>query len=592
MTTSSPSAVDASPPEGTPTVDVTDGDPTEGGAGAEVGADPGTGAAGPAAGADGTDVPDGPDAGSAADADAGPVPDVPAGPPRRTWPASKRARAAARRRARALGTWPPPSSRSSSRSSSSSSAGRPFGRVRPVPLVQRLRERRAGAVAAPAGARLRRRRAWVAVALATTTVAGTSLALVGLSAVRNSTAGRYVDPPVRPDQPGYQAYVTPTPTLAVVHRDAAGDLAGATLLALQPGDEGGAVVLVPPSTRAPGLGGGGDDGDDGDDEADGADGTDEVAGSDGIAGPGTAGTGQSSSSTTAGADAGADTGGGLTVAAAYEGGGADAVADAMADILGVAIDDVIEVDDARWASLVGPVAPVPLALDAPVGMWQPGEIELGPTDVGTFLAARGAGEPEIDWLARQAEFWDAWLSAVQAGGEGAVPGEIDTGIGRFVRGIARDPGAAILPVTPDADGGPVLTPDRDRISELVSRAVPYPLSPATGRRVRVRLLNGTTDDDLTPAAARLLVEGGAEITIAGNADTFDVSETTFAYESSDKRAAARRLADALGVGDVERGEGVDEAPTATAAEVESEIDVTIVLGSDAQDLIGRLESAG
>jgi hypothetical protein len=442
-----------------------------------------------------------------------------------------------------------------------------------------VRDRRAGAPPASAAARLRRRRTWVLVALATTTVAGAGLALVGLSAVRNSTAGRYVDPPVRPDQPGYQAYVTSTPTLAVVGRDAAGDLAGAALLALQPGDEGGAVVLVPPSTRAPGLGAGGRSGDD-------TSGTTGTTGS-GTTGTTPGGTGPGGSTTTT-----AGTGSGLTVAAAYEGGGADAVVDAMSDILDVAIDDVIEVDDARWASLVGPVAPVSLALDSPVGMWQPGEIELGPTDVGSFLAARSAAEPEVDWLARQAEFWDAWLSAVQAGGEGAVPGELDVGIGRFVRGIALDPGAAILPVTPDEDGGPVLTPDRDRISELVSRAVPYPLSPASGRRVRVRLLNGTTDDDLTPAAARLLVEGGAEITIAGNAETFDVSDTTFVYESTDQRAEARRLADALGVGDVERGDGVDEGPGATAAEAESEIDVTIVLGSDAQDLIGRLESAG
>lgn len=531
MTAGSPPAVEADPPEGTPAPDRTEapavGDPS-GGDRAEAG----TGAPGGTATATAT--------GAAPEA-TGPAA---AGPPRRTWPASKRARAAARRRARALGTWPPPSA-------AARAAGRSRARTRPTPLVGWVRGRRAdrpGQGPRPPldGARLRRRRALVATALATTAVAGAGLALLGLSTVRNSTAGRYVDPPIRPDEPGYQAYVASTPTLAVVHRDASGGLAGASLLALRPGDDGGAVVLVPPSTRSPELGTSG-----GDDEA-----------------------------------------GGLTVAAAYEGGGADAVADAMADILDVAIDDVVEVDGARWTSLVDPVAPVSLTVDAPVGLWQPGEVELGASDVGAFLAAHGPDEPEVDWMARQAEFWDAWLSGVGTGGEGAVPGELDTGIGRFVRGIARDPSAAILPVTPDEDGGPVLVPDRDRIAELVSRAVPYPLSPAAGRRVRVRLLNGTTDDDLTPAAARLLVAGGAEIAIAGNADSFDVSETTFTYESVRHRAAARRLAATLGVGEVERDDGAGQPSGGTAAEAGDEIDVTIVLGSDAQDLIGRLESAG
>jgi LytR cell envelope-related transcriptional attenuator len=148
-------------------------------------------------------------------------------------------------------------------------------------------------------------------------------------------------------------------------------------------------------------------------------------------------------------------------------------------------------------------------------------------------------------------------------------------------------------VTPIESGsGDAFAPDDARIPELVSRAVPFPLSPSPGRRVRVRLLNGTPDADLTPAAARQLVEAGAEITIAGNAATFDVSETTFAYESSEQRDEAEQLADAFGVGSVEEGGGASESPSATAAAAEDEIDVTIVLGSDAQDLIGRLENAG
>jgi hypothetical protein len=411
-----------------------------------------------------------------------------------------------------------------------------------------------------------RRRAWVLAAIATTTAAGAGLALVGLSVVRNSTAGRYVDPPLRSDEPGYQAYVASTPTLAVVQRGPTGGLAEATLLSLRPGDEGGAVVLVAPSTQAPAdseVEDDGDDSDGGDSDSGDSDGDDD------------------------------DGPGGLTLAAAYAGGGADAVRETMSDILDVAIDDVVEVSDARWTSLVGPVAPVTLTIERPVGMWPAGEVSLRAADVGPFLAARSPTEPELDRVSRQAAFWNAWLAEVESGGQDAVPGELDSGIGRFVRGVAQDPTASVLPVTPLERSGDAFAPDEERIAELVSQAVPYPLSPAPGRRVRVRLLNGTTDRDLTPAAARQLVEAGAEITIAGNADSFTVTETTFTYHSPDERAAARRLADSFGVGTVdEDDDGAPSSTGSTAAEDADEIDVTIVLGSDAQDLIGRLESSG
>jgi len=253
------------------------------------------------------------------------------------------------------------------------------------------------------------------------------------------------------------------------------------------------------------------------------------------------------------------------------------------------------VDDTRWASLVAPVAPVTVDLETPVGLWQPGEVALQGDEVGAFLAARAPGESELDRLSRQAAFWSAWLAGVEAGDSDAVPGEIDSGIGRFVRGVAEESSTSVLPVTPVGSGGgtaATFLPDEDRIAELTTEAVPYPLSPAPGRRVRVRLLNGTTDDDLTLAAARQLVEAGAEITIAGNADSFRVAETTLTYTSPDERDEARRLADAFGVGTVEEADQAPSSTGGTADEAGAEIDVTIVLGWDARDLIGRLDDTG
>ncbi|HEY8525046.1 MAG TPA: LCP family protein, partial [Acidimicrobiales bacterium] len=466
--------------------------------------------------------------------------------PRRRWPASKRARAAARRRTRAQaraagggsGTGAAGGAGSGTADAGAGAAG--DGSPRGAGATGGGATQRRARVRPAAPERLRRQRARIVAGLAAAAVAGAALALLGLTVVRNSTAGRYVDPPLQPDEPGYQAYVVSTPTLAVLHRTPSGALAGAAVLSLEPNDDGGAVIVVPPSTRMPAA-----ESDEGD--------------------------------------------GGLTVAAAYDGGGADAVAGSLSDILGAAIDDAVVVDDARWEALVDPVAPITVTLEERVGDWPAGDVQLEAAEVGDFLRARGPGETELERVARQARFWAAWLERVGSGGRAAVPGEIDSGLGRFVRGVARRPTPAILPVTPVGAAGTTFRPDDDRIAELVADAVPYPLSPAPGRRVRVRLLNGTSDPDLTPAAARQLVEAGAEITIAGNAESFDVDETTLSYRSPDERDDARRLADAFGVGQVQR---VDDEPAATADARADEIDVTIVLGSDAQDLLGRLEDPG
>ena len=51
----------------------------------------------------------------------------------------------------------------------------------------------------------------------------------------------------------------------------------------------------------------------------------------------------------------------------YRQGGATDVVAAVADLLAIAIPEHLEVDDARWASLVASVAPMELQLTEPRG---------------------------------------------------------------------------------------------------------------------------------------------------------------------------------------------------------------------------------
>jgi LytR cell envelope-related transcriptional attenuator len=436
-------------------------------------------------------------------------------------PTSRRGRAAARRRmvrAAAHGLEPP--SGDAGNGPASPAAGR--GTSAPV-------SRRTARPAGPPARQVRRRRKVVLAGMGALTVAGVGLAVAGLSTVRNSTVGSYEEA-LGPDEPGYQAHVVPTPTMGILYRAADGSLAGASLLALDPGDAGGTVIMVPPATVVP-------------------------------------------------------TTGETTIADVYRDEGAAAAASALGTAVAVAVTEHVEVDDAQWAQLVEPVGSVEVSLDEPLGEWPAGRVELEPGDVGRFLSAQAEGESDLDRLDRQQVFWNAWLPLVDAAGSDALPGEVGTGIGRFVRAIASGEGvAAVLPVTSSAgpDGERYRT-DAERVGEFVSRTVAYPTAAQPGGRIRVRLLNGTTDPDLTPRAARALVAGGAEIVIAGNASSFDVTETRLVAAGDDRRARAELLAMNLGDAHVEAAPTGQDEQMAT----EDEIDVTVILGQDAGDLIER-----
>lgn len=496
-------------------------------------------------------------------------------------PTSRRARAAARRAGAGARARPGASSRGgATRPAWQASLARSWSRlVRPAAPVT------------PAGLARRRSRTMIAMALAA--AAGVGLSLWGTSIMRGSTAGEYVEPSIRPHEPGYQAYVVATPTLAVLVPGDGGDLAAAALLSLHPGDAGGAVTVVPTSCLVVERDAGQPDpGDPASTEpTDAAGGTDATP-VDGGAGP---------SGAVGGArEATIPDVAGRTVAEAYEDGGVDSAVEAMAEVLTVAVDEGVELDAEAWAALVEASGPIPVTLTDAVGPWPSGEVTLAPDQVGAFLAYEGPDEDEVERATRQAALWAAWLEQLPTSGASGLPDDAPGDLARFVGGIAQGASAQVLPVVASDAGGGTVEADPGPAGELISTAVPYPLSPAPGVRVRVRLLNGTDDPALTADVARRLVAAGAEVTVAGNAGSFDVTETTYTYDDPDAQADAQRFADVLGVGEVVEGEqvSVTTQPSGTATTLasiddpEDEIDMTIVLGSDVRDLIRRLESTG
>lgn len=357
---------------------------------------------------------------------------------------------------------------------------------------------------------------------------GLGLTYAGTRIIRSSTQGEVVEPVSDPAAPGYEALVEPTPTLAVLH-DLDGGLDAITVLTLpDPAGGGGGVVFVP--TRV----------------------VDDLP-----------------------------LFGVSPLETAYDLGATPEVqAEMVGDLLGAGIGEVVVVDADRWAGLVAPVAP--LLIDNPDDLevdgelrFPAGDVELGPDDVGPYLEARHDGESDLARLFRHETFWTAWLEAVgEAGGDDAVPGELETGLGRFIRQLAAGRVVSTtLPVdrsTRDEPGAePTFLPDVDGIAAVVADLVPFPRSPRPGVRERVRVLSGTEDVEAARRVAPRLPPAGIEVVIVGNAPSLDVERTTIAYVGPEHEAAAEDLRDLLGVGEVV----IDPRPSDV-------VDITVTLGAD------------
>jgi hypothetical protein len=366
-----------------------------------------------------------------------------------------------------------------------------------------------------------------------------ALMWAGAQVVLGSSEGREIRAVTDPAAPGWEATVDPTPVLALAVLDPEGELDHVSVLALTAEGTGG-VVVFPSGT---------------------------VMGVQGI--------------------------GNIPLNVVYQTQGVEVVKEGLQGILGIGVPDIRTIQAAEWAELVGPVAPLTVDnVDAVVASSGPdegatlyprGEVELVASEVTSFLVTDGAGQNDLSRMVRVAAFWDAWIAAVaeSPGAEGIVPGEVDSGLGRFVRTLARgqvsvtDLPVIILPM-PDGSGE-VYEPRPDEVPMLMSQLVPFPAGPE-GKRARLRVLDGTGQLDHGLGAATLLAANGGQINKVGNASEFGVATTTLTYYDDAVRSRAEVLRDALGVGELIKSDEINVA-----------VDITIVLG---EDYAGSPQDAG
>lgn len=361
------------------------------------------------------------------------------------------------------------------------------------------------------------------------------LGWLGLQIILDSSDGQLIKRVTDPNAPGFEAVVTKTPTDFVAVVDANGKLDTALVLSLT-GEGTGGVLLVPANTLI------------------------------------------------------GNAFGQFPLAQYFASGGLASAREAVGSLLNLGFSESQEVKSTEWATLVGPYAPITVNSPDPVTdakgavVFPKGNQQLTAAQAWPYLSTRGPKESDLNRLLRTQAFLKAWFAAV---GKSSTPLPIDqtSGLGKFISTLARDPLVEfqVLPVTasaPALDGTVTYTVQAQAAQDSVASMVPFP-DGAPGARLRLRVLDGTGQLDHGISAAIVLNAAGGQTDVVGNAKSFGQQTTQFIYFDGVSEASARKLRDALGIG---------ELVSSTASNSAS--DVTVVLGTDYLDAIGGPGAVG
>jgi len=328
------------------------------------------------------------------------------------------------------------------------------------------------------------------------------LLLDGLQTILASEEGRTREAITDPAAPGFEAFVEQTWSMLFVTEDEAGGLAQVAVAAVADRERGGgAVMLIPPELVATGC-------------STGACRLDDV----------------------------------------YRDGGVEALHAVVARRLGMEFTDATLLTPSRWATLVGPVAPIPVEVEhdlietgaggTTVTRFPAGEVLVSADDVVVFMTFSddGAGQ---DRLQRQGIIWRSWLTQVGTGGNTAVnlPG-IDLPVVEVAAALAAGPTVVVDSLWSYSEGEPVVDPAR--LEQRILDMFPFPIPLQPGQRATVRLLNGTGDPSFDAPAREAVRRAGADVIVVGNFRNDHVIQTRVVYRDPEMADKATTLAAALG----------------------------------------------
>jgi hypothetical protein len=203
-----------------------------------------------------------------------------------------------------------------------------------------------------------------------------------------------------------------------------------------------------------------------------------------------------------------------------------------------------------------------------------GDLDVEPEAVDDFLAFAGYKEPDPNRALRSGELWQALLEGVDPVSAAALGDEEDVvAFAELFTSMAE--GDVSFEVVPTSALDLYISPprtihrvDEEAMADWASTHVPFPVAAYPGQLASVAVLDGTGSDGAIEAVSPDIVSAGAQISLTGNAESFDVATSRVEYGAGEAQRAAEEIADVLGVG----ARQVDEQ--------RADVDVTVVVGKD------------
>ncbi len=196
-----------------------------------------------------------------------------------------------------------------------------------------------------------------------------------------------------------------------------------------------------------------------------------------------------------------------------------------------------------------------------------GQVSLDAQQAVDYLDRYAEGENQIKRHTRGQALWDAWLAALAKVPPPAAGDETAAVIARLAAGEHSTQAIPIQSVPiPGSNGFSVFRADAAAMGPFVAGAIPFPTAGTPGQRLRVRLLNGTTDLGANLAAVPKVVGAGGEVVLLGNASRFGATATTVEYGDASLAPRVEAIASAIG------------GTTKAVDETSDAFDVTITLG--------------
>jgi len=233
------------------------------------------------------------------------------------------------------------------------------------------------------------------------------------------------------------------------------------------------------------------------------------------------------------------------------------------------LEDFFEVAVPLAVSLNDPL--IELDDGEPRIVYESGQLALSPSEVYSYLAWESDDESSYNRWLRHKNFWESWLGSLTGDETETLNNEWrEKELNRMFQGLSA--GNLITQnLTLIEVEGPnrYLRVEEEFLSAMLLETVPFPIGPYEGGRAKIKLLDGIGGVDMVNTFVPQLVAAGAEIKLIGNAEQFGVRESVITYHDEAYLNLAESFSTAIG------SSSIEFEPLS-----ESAVDVTVLIGGN------------